>query len=94
MSAMNDMDILSEVKDEELMHNIDSDQNSVVSINSEDEGSKPPPPTWKEEDEESDDEALAFVAVGSSLGKFVNDSDVPQAFSHFTYCHTKQKQVV
>jgi hypothetical protein len=45
-------------------------------------------------DEESDDEELAFVAVGSSLGKFVNDSDVPQAFSHFTYCHTKRKQVV
>jgi len=56
MSAMNDMDILSEVKDEELMHNIDSDQSSVISINSDDEGSKPPPPTWKEEDEESDDE--------------------------------------
>ena len=45
-------------------------------------------------DEESENEELAFVAVGSSLGKFVNDSDVPQAFSHVTYCHTKRKQVV
>ena len=56
MSAMNDMDILSEVKDEELMHNIDSDSESVITLDSEDGESKPPPPTWNEEDEDSEDE--------------------------------------
>ena len=61
MSAMNDIDILSEVKDEELMHEMDSDLESVITIDSDDDYVPPPPTTQYdgsdiEENEESENE--------------------------------------
>jgi hypothetical protein len=50
-----------------------------------------------DEEEESDDEEnplLSLFAAPASAPIIINDADIPQAFSHFTYRYTKRTQLV